>query len=234
MATTTMVSAFKRDVMLGAHCFMASQAAGTITGTTANGVFTVTAMSTVVGLAVGMAVAGTGIAAGTVIASIDSTTQITMSKAATGANAGTLAFGGDPLYVALIKTSPSGTYDASVTNYGTGSGTPTAANLGTDEVANGNGYVTGGQLLTNVTPTLDTGVAIVNFAPNPSWTSATFSTSAMEIYNKAARVGATAYAGGATNQTVSIHDLGSQTVTGGTFTILMPVAAAATAILRIA
>jgi hypothetical protein len=51
-----------------------------------------------------------------------------------------------------------------------------------DEVANGNGYTTGGMTLTSVTFSLVSGVATLNFA-NLSWTSATFSASFLVIYD---------------------------------------------------
>lgn len=62
-------------------------------GTTANGVATITGLSSTKGLFVGMAVSGTNIPGGRTIASIDSLTQVTMSGTATGV-AGTVTFAG--------------------------------------------------------------------------------------------------------------------------------------------
>jgi hypothetical protein len=60
-----------------------------------------------------------------------------------------------------------------------------------DEVANGNGYTTGGMTLTSVTFSLVSGVATLNFA-NLSWTSATFSASFLVIYDDQTGVASTA------------------------------------------
>ncbi len=65
-----------------------SIAASTFTGSTTNGSYVVTAVSSTAGLAIGTLVSGTGIPAGTSIASIDSATQITLDTAATATNAG--------------------------------------------------------------------------------------------------------------------------------------------------
>jgi hypothetical protein len=59
-----------------------------------------------------------------------------------------------------------------------------------DEVANGNGYTTGGMSLTSVTFSLVSGVATLNFA-NLSWTSATFSASFLVLYDSATGVAST-------------------------------------------
>lgn len=238
MATTAFCNSAKVELLQGAHCFNATQSG--ITGTTSNTVFTITGLATVVGLSVGMAVTGTNIPAGAVIASIDSASQVTMSKAATGAAGSTIAFTGDLFKMLLIKSGPTRTFDGTQTNVGTpGTASPTATNVGTDETS-GAGYTTGGTLLVNVTPTLSTTTAITNFNPSPSWTSASFSTTAGIIYNNSVRLGSangiTANASGsAIGRTISVHDFGgTQTVTSGTFTAVMPVAAAGTAILQIA
>ena len=63
----------------------------TFTGTSSNGSKVITSCSSVVGLEVGMTVAGTNIAAGSKIASIDSATQITLDTNATGTNSGLTA-----------------------------------------------------------------------------------------------------------------------------------------------
>lgn len=130
---------------------------------------------------------------------------------------------GNVFKMALIKVSPSLTYAGTQTNAGTpGTGTPTTANLGTDEVS-GTGYTAGGLAMTNVTPVIVSGTAVATFSPNPSWTTATFSTTAAMIYNSTNG-----------NRCVSIHDFGgTQTVSAGTFTVLMPTADQNNALLRI-
>jgi hypothetical protein len=65
-----------------------------ITGTLASGTPTVTSMTRTDRLYPGQPISGTGIAADTVVLSIDSTTQITISKNATATGAQALVFGG--------------------------------------------------------------------------------------------------------------------------------------------
>jgi hypothetical protein len=139
------------------------------------------------------------------------------------------ASGGIAYKILLIKTSPSGTYDKTLTNVGTpGTGSPTTSNVGTDEVANGSGYTTGGFALTNVDPALYTDTAVATFSANPSWSSATFSTVADVIYTADATLGTA-------NRTVEINDFGgTQTVSAGTLTLTLPTAGAATGLIRIA
>lgn len=101
-------------------------------------------------------------------------------------------------------------------------GAATTAYSGTNEVANGNGYTTGGEALTSVTPTSSGTTAILDFA-DVSWTSATFVTRGMLIYNDTH----------GSNAAVAVWDFGSdQTVTAGTLTIQFPAADASNAILR--
>ena len=124
--------------------------------------------------------------------------------------------GGDTFNIALIKVAPSGTYDAATTNYSDITGN-------SDEVT-GAGYTAGGNALTNVEPAVSGTTAFIDFSPDPTWTSASFSTTGCMIYN--------ATEGG---KACSVHDFGgTQTVSSGTFTAIMPVADAANAVLRIA
>jgi len=117
---------------------------------------------------------------------------------------------GDTFKVALYTSSAS--LGASTTTYSS-----------TNEVANGNGYTTGGNTLTNVTPTTSGTTAFVDFA-DTSWTSASFTARGMVIYNASK-----------SNKVVSVHDFGAdKTVTSGTFTIQFPAADASNAIIRIA
>src|SRR5690348_16751616 len=225
MATTAFCNSAKQELLQSAHCFNATV---TPTGNTHSNT-TVDNVSSMSGVAVGMAVSGSGIAAGTVVASITNSSVLILSQAAGSSLTGTtLTIAGDVFKMALIKVSPAGTYDATVTNYGTGAGSPTSANMGTDEVT-GTGYTAGGTTLTNVTPSLSSGVAITQFSPNPSWTSATFSATACEIYNTSDRLG------GTTGRAISIHDFGgTQSVSAGTFTVVMPTFSSTLALLRIA
>ena len=123
---------------------------------------------------------------------------------------------GNTFNIALIKVGPTGTYGAASTNYSNITGN-------SDEVT-GTGYTAGGVALTNVTPSTSGTTAFWSFSPNPSWTSATFSTTACMIYNVTNG-----------NRSVSTHDFGgTQTVAAGTFTVVMPTNNSSTAILRIA
>ena len=78
---------------------------------------------------------------------------------------------GNTFKVALIKAnaSQSGTYGAATTSYTTVTGN-------SDELANGNGYTTGGYSLTNTTPSSTSTTAHLTFSANAQWTSATLTT----------------------------------------------------------
>lgn len=226
-----MCTSFKQELLQAGHCFNATLTAVS-TNITLNS--TAATVASTAGMAVGMAAAGTGIAANTVIAQITSTTAITLSIAATATNAAaSLTYTADVFKMLLIKVTPTRTFDATQTNVGTpGAGAPSATNVGTDETS-GTGYTSGGTTLVNVTPSIPSGTtAITNFSPNPSWTSASFSCTAGIIYNSSTRLGAAAAP--LNGRSVSVHDFGgTQTVTSGTFTVLMPTADATNAILRI-
>ncbi|MEK9954898.1 MAG: hypothetical protein VW577_05770 [Pelagibacteraceae bacterium] len=91
------------------------------------------------------------------------------------------------------------------------------------EIANGNGYTTGGEALSVTNVTVDGSVAIVDFA-DVSWTSATFTARGCLIYNSSQ-----------SNKTVAVVDFGGdKTATNGTFTVQFPAAGATTAIVRLA
>lgn len=226
MATTAFCTSAKKELLQAVHCF---NAAVTPTGNT-HTTTTVDNVSSMTGVAVGMSVTGSGVTAGSVVANIVSTTSFLLSIATTTSLTGTtLTIGGDVFKIALVRTTPTGTYDGNVTNVGTpGSGSPTTANLGTDETS-GTGYSSGGVTLTNVTPSLQSGVATTQFSPNPSWTTATFSAVAAIIYNSSDR------SEGVVNRAISVHDFGgTQSVSAGTFTVVMPTYSSTLALLRIA
>lgn len=216
--TTAMAKSFKVDLLSALHCFNAAAAP---TGDATNSNFNLTNISALAGLAVGMAISGTGIPANTVIARFLSSTSIEMSKAATASNTGiTITAAGDVFKMALIKPSPTGDYGAATANYSELTGN-------SDEIS-GTGYTATGTALTNVSPSNPSGnVAITNFSPNPSWSSASFSAAGALIYNTSQR-------GPTAGRAVSVHSFGgTQTVTNGTFTAVMPTADASNAILRI-
>jgi len=216
-ATTAMLSQFRGDLLLGGHCFAATV---TKTGTTTTNQATVTSLSSITSLAVGMGLSGGGFPVGTVIASIDSTSQITASKNSTaGASGATLTLTGDPFKVALIRVSMAGNYDAASTGYGNITGN-------SDEVS-GTGYTAGGAALTNVAPSVTGGVAVASFG-NPSWSAASFSFRAAMFYNAGARLGVA-------NRGVAVFDFGSdQAVSGGgTVTLIIPSVSSSSGLIRI-
>ena len=119
----------------------------------------------------------------------------------------------DSFYMALVTSAA--TLDASTTNYSA---------LGANEVANGSGYTTGGNLLViTTTPTSSGTTAYLSFQTS-TWTAATFSTAGALIYNQTQ--------GG---KAVAVLSFGSTiTLSGGTLNIYFPTAAAGTAIIQIA
>lgn len=215
--TTAMTTQAKQDFLQAKHCL---NAIITKTASGVNGAFTLTGMANVTALAVGMAAASANVAAGAVIASIDSATQVTLSKAHTGTiTTATITFTGDAIKLALIKVTPAGTYGAGSVNY--------SDITGNSDEASGSGYSAGGIALVNSTPTTSGTTAFTDFA-DVSWTSASFSTTACMIYNTSQR-------GETANRAISTHDFGgTQTVTAGTFTLVFPTPDSSNAILRIA
>lgn len=125
---------------------------------------------------------------------------------------------GNVFKVALIKVSMAGTYGAGSTNYSNITGN-------SDEVT-GTGYTAGGYAWTageNTTPATSGTGAFWSWSVNPSWTSASFSTTACMIYNSSS-----------SNKAVYVGDFGgTQTVSSGTFTIVLPTNAVSTSILQI-
>jgi hypothetical protein len=214
--TTAMLNSFKTDALSALMCFVATVAKNGDTHTSV----TVDGMANVTGIAVGMAVTGSGVAANTVVARILSATSVELSKATTTTvGATSLTFTGDAFKLALIKAGPTGTYNKSSTNY--------TDITGNSDEASGAGYSAGGIALTTTSPALSTDTACVDFA-DVSWTSATITTDGCMIYNNSQR-GPTATRG------CSTHSFGgTQTVTAGTLSLVFPTPDASNAILRIA
>lgn len=78
----------------------------TFTGTTSNGLFTLTSMNTQAEVTVGDELSGAGIPAGARVVSIDSGTQITMDKAATASAAVPVTTIGEYQVGKLVDTTP--------------------------------------------------------------------------------------------------------------------------------
>ena len=100
----------------------------------------------------------------------------------------------------------------------------TAGYTTSGEIAAGNGYTTGGNILTvSQTPTNTGNVAFLSFA-NSSWSNATITANGALIYNNTNA-----------NTAVAALAFGSdKTSTSGTFTVIFPTADATSAIIRIA
>jgi hypothetical protein len=122
--------------------------------------------------------------------------------------------GGDTFKIALYSNSASFT-------------AATSAYTSTNEVANGNGYTTGGNTLTRVDPATSSTTAYTDFADSV-WSTASFTARGALVYN-------TTPAHTYTNPTCIVLDFGSdKTATSGDFTVIFPTADATNAIIRIA
>lgn len=102
-------------------------------------------------------------------------------------------------------------------------GATTTVYSGTNEVANGNGYTTGGNTLTTVAPTSSGTTAYVDFN-DTTWSNATITANGALIYNSTQG-----------DKAVAVLAFGGdKTSTAGDFTIQFPAADASNAIIRIA
>ncbi len=219
--------------MQGGHCFNTTV---TTNGTTHTN-FVIDGITSTAGLAVGMNVSdgAVNVAANTTIVSITSPTAIVVHPATIGSATVAITYTADTFRILLIGAAPATTFQNTQTNVGTpGTSASSTSNVGTDEVT-GAGYTTGGFVLTNIGPSLPGSpahVATISFSPNPSWTSASFSTSAAIIYNTSTRLGAAATP--LSGRTIAVFDFGgTQTVAAGTLTLIMPTNNGASALIRI-
>ena len=106
-------------------------------------------------------------------------------------------------------------------------GAATTDYANTNEVANGNGYSTGGNTLVNTGVGLTGTTAFTDFS-DTSFTSASFTANGCLIYNTQANGGSN------TTEAVCIVAFGgNKTVSSGTFTIQFPTNDASSAILRL-
>jgi len=121
----------------------------------------------------------------------------------------------DNIYIALYTSSA--TLSAATDGY-----------ITSNEVANGNGYTTGGNALASKAVTENSTSGVFD-AADPEWTSATFTARGALIYNKTLG-DASSNSRGA----IAILDFGGNfSVSGGTFRIVFPAATKDTAIVRI-
>jgi hypothetical protein len=218
--TTSMADSFKVELLQGGHCFNAivNPTATISIGTAASAVTPMT------GVAVGMGVscATTGLAPLTTIAAITSASTFTYAPAATATiTTTTITITGDVFKMALVKGAATATYSNATTNYSV---------LSPSDEVTGTGYTATGTALVNFTAVSSgtTMQACVSFA-SATWTTATFSTIGCMIYNTTDRVA------GVTGRCAGVFDFGgTQTVSNGTFTVVMPGQSSGFAILRIA
>jgi hypothetical protein len=113
------------------------------------------------------------------------------------------------------------TYKAALYSSSATLGAATTAYSATNEVS-GTGYTAGGVALTGFSTSLDSGVAILDFA-DPSWANATITARGMLIYNSSKA-----------NKAVAVFDFGVDvTSTNGTFTATLPAPTAAAGLIRI-
>ena len=100
--------------------------------------------------------------------------------------------------------------------------TSTTQYITTNQVANGNGYTTGGNTLTNNGVSISSNVAFVDFA-DTTWSSASITA-----------VGALIYKSSSNNEAVLVLDFGgTKTSTSGDFQIVFPAASNSAAIIRV-
>ena len=221
--TTAMCASAKAEFAQGMHNFSTSLS---LVGAIMNATTAVTGITSTAGAVIGMLLSGTSIAANTRVAEVPSATTLTLSIAASGSTTNSITAAGDIYKAALIKVAPTGTYGFASTNY-------TNITGNSDEVT-GTGYTAGGFAWTaaqNITPAVSTAGAIWSWSTNPSWTSATISCTGMMIYNTGTRGGQSATG---TNRSIATYDFGgTQTVTAGTLTVLLPTNALGTSILQI-
>lgn len=115
----------------------------------------------------------------------------------------------DTIKIALFTSAAS--LDASTTAYST-----------SNEVANGNGYTTGGNTLTGAVISSSGTTAFVDFSDS-TWSSASFTARGALIYNSSKA-----------NRAIAVLDFGSdKTSTNGNFVVQFPTADASNAIIRI-
>ena len=99
----------------------------------------------------------------------------------------------------------------------------TTAYSSTGECANGNGYTTGGATLVGFNVTLDNDTVILDWTTDPTWTTSTITARGALIYNSSR-----------SDKAVAVLDFGSDiSSTADTFSIVFPLPAAATGLIRI-
>jgi hypothetical protein len=120
----------------------------------------------------------------------------------------------DTLKIALIKSSPSGTYGAATTNY--------SDVTGNSDEASGTGYSAGGGTLDSPAISLSGTTAFVDFA-DEAFSNVTVSADGCIIYNSSQ-----------SNKAIAVFDFGGTvSATSGTLTVQFPTADATNAVIRL-
>ena len=137
-----------------------------------------------------------------------------------GSGGGTTTTTGTGNVFKIALYTSSATLSAATTEYTTSGTTHEVSSSGTN-------YSTGGNTLTNVTPTTSSTTALTDFA-DTTWSSSTITARGALIYNSSTTAGAA-------DRAIVVLDFGAdKTSTSGDFTIQFPAAGASTAIIRIA
>lgn len=224
--TTAMPTSFKKELLEGVHnlqgTVVVAGTTSTVTGTPAG--TTIAALASMADLSPGMIVNDTSnpgdIPANAYVSRLLSANSLKIDVPMTGSHVGdNLNFKGDSLAFALIKVGPTGTYGAASVNYSDITGN-------SDEIPNGSGYTTGGFVWAAglmITPATSGTGAFCQPSTNPSWTAATISTIGGMLYNLTKL-----------NKAIAVESFGgTQTVTGGTLTLLLPSNGVGTSLLQV-
>lgn len=103
-------------------------------------------------------------------------------------------------------------------------GPTTATYASTNEVANGNGYTTGGATLSGFAAALVGTTGVLDFAVDPTWPASSITARGFMIYNSSK-----------SNKVLYVGDFGADiTSTNDTFTVTFPAADASNGLVRIA
>ena len=233
--TTAVCNSWLAEVLSAGHCFLPPQAGVAVSESSGSVSGTITTPQA--GIAVGMAITGTNAGAGAVVATLGpAANAFTASVAASGGTLTSATFTGDVFKIALINSALAGNvaYGTLTTNYGTGSGTPTQANLGTDEQTASGSYSAGGLALvpTAIVQSTPVNSAAIGFSTTIQWTSATLSVAGAEIYNSSSRLSAAATP--VAGRACAVYSFGgTQSVTSGTLTLTQPTQNGTTGLIRL-
>jgi hypothetical protein len=236
--TTNISNSVLAEFLGSGHCALPPQS-GIVVSQSSSVSGTIT--TPIAGIAVGMAQTGTNAGTGAVVATLGPAAGAYTTSVASSGNLTLATFTGDVFKMALIASALAGNvaYGAGgtgslTTNYGTGSGTPTQANLGTDEQAGSGTYAAGGLAVVPaaIAQTNPVNSAAIGFSTTIQWTGATLSVAGSELYNTSARLSAAATP--VAGRVLAVYSFGgTQTVTSGTMTLTQPTQDGHTGLVRL-